>query len=155
MNLTLKVWRQQDTKSAGKFVSYQVQGVTPDMSFLEMLDLLVIFKLSDDLLMLDEALKRPWRSIVTRNQADTKIGNHNAPIFIAAMSFGSQGETTFRAYAEAAKRLKIVAMNGEGGEIPDMMGKYKEFRGQQVLLLKRIIGLSDNELPLNDTWLRR
>jgi succinate dehydrogenase / fumarate reductase, iron-sulfur subunit len=40
MNLTLKVWRQQDTKSAGKFVSYQVQGVTPDMSFLEMLDLL-------------------------------------------------------------------------------------------------------------------
>ncbi len=40
MNLTLKVWRQQDTKSSGKFVSYQVQGVTPDMSFLEMLDLL-------------------------------------------------------------------------------------------------------------------
>jgi succinate dehydrogenase / fumarate reductase, iron-sulfur subunit len=40
MNLTLKVWRQQDTKSAGKFVTYQVQGVTPDMSFLEMLDLL-------------------------------------------------------------------------------------------------------------------
>src|SRR5262245_21713593 len=72
------------------------------------------------------------RSIVTRNLADTKIGNHSAPIFIAAMSFGSQGETTFRAYAEAAKRLKIVAMNGEGGEIPDMMGRYKEFRGQQV-----------------------
>jgi len=40
MNLTLKVWRQQDTKSAGKFVTYQVQGVTADMSFLEMLDLL-------------------------------------------------------------------------------------------------------------------
>src|SRR5271169_1667548 len=40
MNLTLKVWRQHDTKSAGKFVTYQVQGVTPDMSFLEMLDLL-------------------------------------------------------------------------------------------------------------------
>jgi glutamate synthase (NADPH) large chain len=72
------------------------------------------------------------RSIVARNQADTRIGNHNAPIFIAAMSFGSQGETTFRAYAEGAKRLRIVAMNGEGGEIPDMMGKYKEFRGQQV-----------------------
>jgi succinate dehydrogenase / fumarate reductase, iron-sulfur subunit len=40
MNLTLKVWRQADAKSPGKFVSYQVQGVTPDMSFLEMLDLL-------------------------------------------------------------------------------------------------------------------
>src|SRR6202046_3534754 len=40
MNLTLKVWRQQDTKSAGKFVEYQGQGVTPDIAFLEMLDLL-------------------------------------------------------------------------------------------------------------------
>src|ERR1700676_2335099 len=40
MTPTLKVWRQQDTKSAGKFASYQVQGVTPDMSFLEMLDVL-------------------------------------------------------------------------------------------------------------------
>jgi succinate dehydrogenase / fumarate reductase iron-sulfur subunit len=40
MNLTLKVWRQKDTTSSGKFVTYQVQGVTPDMSFLEMLDLL-------------------------------------------------------------------------------------------------------------------
>ena len=40
MNLTLKIWRQQDTKSAGKFVTYQVKDVTPDMSFLEMLDLL-------------------------------------------------------------------------------------------------------------------
>ena len=40
MNLTIKVWRQQDAKSAGKFVTYPVQNVTPDMSFLEMLDLL-------------------------------------------------------------------------------------------------------------------
>jgi succinate dehydrogenase / fumarate reductase iron-sulfur subunit len=40
MNLTLKVWRQKDTKSSGQFVSYQVQDVTTDMSFLEMLDLL-------------------------------------------------------------------------------------------------------------------
>lgn len=40
MNLTLRIWRQQDHKSAGAFVTYQVQNVTPDMSFLEMLDLL-------------------------------------------------------------------------------------------------------------------
>ena len=72
------------------------------------------------------------RAIVTRNLADTKIGHHSSPIFFAAMSFGSQGETTFRAYAEGAKRLRIVAMNGEGGEIPDMLGRYKEHRGQQV-----------------------
>src|ERR1700720_4489265 len=40
MNINLKIWRQHDAKAAGKFVTYQVQGVTPDMSFLEMLDLL-------------------------------------------------------------------------------------------------------------------
>ena len=40
MNLTLKVWRQPNAKAAGKFATYQVQGVTKDMSFLEMLDLL-------------------------------------------------------------------------------------------------------------------
>jgi succinate dehydrogenase / fumarate reductase iron-sulfur subunit len=40
MNLTLKVWRQQDANTRGQFVNYQVQNVTPDMSFLEMLDVL-------------------------------------------------------------------------------------------------------------------
>jgi glutamate synthase (NADPH/NADH) large chain len=48
---------------------------------------------------------------VTRNSADTRLGKHSAPIFISAMSFGSRGETTFRAYAEGAKRLRIIAMN--------------------------------------------
>ena len=40
MNLTLRIWRQKDTDAAGQFVTYQVDGVTPDMSFLEMLDVL-------------------------------------------------------------------------------------------------------------------
>ena len=48
------------------------------------------------------------------------------------MSFGSQGEVAYRAYAEAAKRINIVAMNGEGGEIQDLYGRYPRWRGQQV-----------------------
>src|SRR6476619_5520941 len=40
MKLTLRIWRQKDTDTAGRFVTYQVDGVTPDMSFLEMLDVL-------------------------------------------------------------------------------------------------------------------
>ncbi len=40
MNLTLKIWRQKDGQSAGKFVTYEAKGVTTDMSFLEMLDVL-------------------------------------------------------------------------------------------------------------------
>jgi len=38
MDLTIKVWRQKDNKSKGEFVSYPVKGVSPDSSFLEMLD---------------------------------------------------------------------------------------------------------------------
>ncbi|HWN81385.1 MAG TPA: succinate dehydrogenase/fumarate reductase iron-sulfur subunit, partial [Candidatus Udaeobacter sp.] len=38
MNLTLHVWRQKDARSPGKFVTYPAPDVSPDMSFLEMLD---------------------------------------------------------------------------------------------------------------------
>lgn len=40
MNLTLKVWRQQNASDKGKFVTYNVKDVSPDMSFLEMFDVL-------------------------------------------------------------------------------------------------------------------
>lgn len=38
MNLTLKVWRQKDTKSPGRFETCEAKDIIPDMSFLEMLD---------------------------------------------------------------------------------------------------------------------
>src|ERR1700709_1299280 len=38
MNLTLKVWRQKNAQTAGNFVTYKADGISPDMSFLEMLD---------------------------------------------------------------------------------------------------------------------
>ena len=38
MNLTLKVWRQTGAKGKGQFVSYPANDVSPDSSFLEMLD---------------------------------------------------------------------------------------------------------------------
>ena len=40
MNLTLKIWRQKDAKDQGRMVDYQISDVSPDMSFLEMLDVL-------------------------------------------------------------------------------------------------------------------
>ena len=40
MNLTLKVWRQRNRNSEGKIVEYQVKDISPEMSFLEMLDVL-------------------------------------------------------------------------------------------------------------------
>ncbi len=38
MNLTLKVWRQKNSTTPGKFVTYKADDISPDMSFLEMLD---------------------------------------------------------------------------------------------------------------------
>ncbi|MFT6846103.1 MAG: succinate dehydrogenase / fumarate reductase iron-sulfur subunit [Flavobacteriales bacterium] len=40
MNLTLKIWRQNGPNEAGKMVEYPVTDISPDMSFLEMLDVL-------------------------------------------------------------------------------------------------------------------
>jgi succinate dehydrogenase / fumarate reductase iron-sulfur subunit len=40
MRLTLKIWRQKDAAATGKFVEYRANNVSPDMSFLEMLDVL-------------------------------------------------------------------------------------------------------------------
>src|SRR5437868_10609279 len=38
MDLTLKVWRQSGPSDAGRMVTYLAKDVSPDMSFLEMLD---------------------------------------------------------------------------------------------------------------------
>jgi succinate dehydrogenase / fumarate reductase iron-sulfur subunit len=38
MNLTLYVWRQKDPQDPGRLVRYDARDVSPDMSFLEMLD---------------------------------------------------------------------------------------------------------------------
>src|SRR5712691_12299914 len=38
MNLTLKVWRQKNANGPGRFETYEAKDVNPDMSFLEMLD---------------------------------------------------------------------------------------------------------------------
>ncbi|MGH2361919.1 MAG: succinate dehydrogenase/fumarate reductase iron-sulfur subunit [bacterium] len=38
MNLTLKVWRQKNANARGRFVTYEAKNISPDMSFLEMLD---------------------------------------------------------------------------------------------------------------------
>jgi len=40
MNFKLKIWRQRDAKSPGKLVNYDVRDISPDTSFLEMLDIL-------------------------------------------------------------------------------------------------------------------
>jgi len=40
MKVTVRVWRQKNAQSPGRFVEYPVEGANPNMSFLEMLDVL-------------------------------------------------------------------------------------------------------------------
>ena len=40
MDLTLKVWRQENAKAKGKLEKYQINDISPDSSFLEMIDAL-------------------------------------------------------------------------------------------------------------------
>ncbi|MCD1258785.1 glutamate synthase [Paenibacillus athensensis] len=79
-----------------------------------------------------EKAQAEGRKPLDPSQVDISIGDHSLPMLISSMSFGSQNETAFRAYAEAGERLNMVTMNGEGGEIKDMLGRYKKTRGAQV-----------------------
>jgi succinate dehydrogenase / fumarate reductase iron-sulfur subunit len=40
MDFTLKIWRQENAAARGRFETYSVSGISPDCSFLEMLDIL-------------------------------------------------------------------------------------------------------------------
>ena len=75
---------------------------------------------------------RSDRDPIEQAAVDPGVGHHDYPIVISSMSFGSQSEPAFRAYAEAAKAINILCINGEGGEIQDMYGRYRKWRGQQV-----------------------
>ena len=49
MKLTLKIWRQKNFDTKGTIVNYEIDNISPDMSFLEMLDVL-----NADLILRDE-----------------------------------------------------------------------------------------------------
>ena len=40
LDIKLKVWRQNNTEDKGNFITYDMQGINPHMSFLELLDVL-------------------------------------------------------------------------------------------------------------------
>ncbi len=82
--------------------------------------------------LLDIQFPDRWSSAVPPEKVDIGVGGHDLPFHISSMSFGSQGETAYRVYAEAAYRLNMLALSGEGGELKDMIGRYPFNRGQQV-----------------------
>jgi glutamate synthase (NADPH/NADH) large chain len=75
---------------------------------------------------------KPTTAPIPPEQVDISIKGYDLPFVIGAMSFGSQGKQSYKAYAQAASQLNMICINGEGGEIPELLGKYKRNRGQQV-----------------------
>jgi glutamate synthase (NADPH) large chain len=75
---------------------------------------------------------RSERPALALDEVSAEVGGHSYPLVISSMSFGSQGEVAYRAYAEAARRVNVIALNGEGGEVPDLYGRYRRWRGQQI-----------------------
>jgi succinate dehydrogenase / fumarate reductase, iron-sulfur subunit len=49
MKFTLKIWRQSSAQTPGRFVTYQLDDISPEMSFLEMID-----RLNQDLILADQ-----------------------------------------------------------------------------------------------------
>ena len=96
---------------------------------------------TETLLNLEDRMPVSLRHILTLKESasplhpedvDISIRGYDMPVLISAMSFGSQGELSYRSYAEAAHLLNIICMNGEGGEIHDLLGRNPRNRGQQV-----------------------
>ena len=48
MRLSLKIWRQKNSETKGKIESYDIDEISPDMSFLEMLDVLNAKLINED-----------------------------------------------------------------------------------------------------------
>ena len=48
MRLTLKIWRQKNSETKGKIETYNIDDISPDMSFLEMLDVLNAKLINED-----------------------------------------------------------------------------------------------------------
>ncbi|WP_407655170.1 glutamate synthase-related protein [Alicyclobacillus dauci] len=111
-------------KSAGSVA----QGDVPYDEFVSKLN---AFE-QDNPLSLRHVLDISRDEIPAEGPVDTSVDVHSYPFVISSMSFGSQNEVAYRAYAEAAYRLNIVGLNGEGGEIKDLLTKYPRNRGRQI-----------------------
>jgi glutamate synthase (NADPH) large chain len=115
-----------------RFFKKVIQFVRDDISYQDLMN--AFQQLATDS---PVALRHIMRPKTVENQVDPSgvdisVNGYQLPFVIGAMSYGSQGETSFHSYIHAASALDIVCVNGEGGELPEIMGIYRRNRGQQV-----------------------
>src|SRR5262249_29567105 len=122
MDLTLRIWRQQHANTPGKFVTYHVHDVTPDMSFLERLD-----ALNEDLLNREEppvAFEHDCREGICGSCGFPINGvGHGGPrgttVCHLSMRFSEDGDTLtlepWRAHGKRPRRECHPGPKGGGG----------------------------------------
>ncbi len=71
-------------------------------------------------------------SSLSADNVKLDIDGSAAPIFFAAMSYGSTNVVPFTAYAEAGRQLQILVINGEGGEPEYLRQQPPPLRAQQL-----------------------
>jgi succinate dehydrogenase / fumarate reductase iron-sulfur subunit len=82
VRLTVKIWRQPNRDSKGELKTYEVTDVSPETSFLEMLDVLIdppyaaatcqhhMRSFSDG----ETITVEPWRGAITQAQISSSVG---------------------------------------------------------------------------------
>ena len=85
MNLTLKVWRQKNSATRGEFVEYKADDISPDMSFLEMLDIVNegLIKRGEEPIAFDhdcrEGICGTCGMVINGSRARSAAGDHDLP----------------------------------------------------------------------------
>ncbi len=95
MKIHLIIWRQKDRKAEGKFKDYDLDGVSPDMSFLEMLDILneKLIKTGDDPVEFDndcrEGICGSCGCVINGQAHGPELGTTTCQLYMRAFKDGS------------------------------------------------------------------
>ena len=122
MKLKLKIWRQKNSDSKGKIVDYDIDNISPDMSFLEMLDVLnsdLISKNNIDPESIDmvivATITPDMYVAATAAYVASSIGAFNAFSYdlSAACSGFLYGMSTSAAYIASGKYKKVLLIGAD------------------------------------------
>lgn len=108
MRLYLKIWRQKNSDTPGQLVDYQVDGIIPQLSFLERLDVL-----NEKLLKPGDEPVEPWRSSTFPIIKDSMVDRSALDRIIAAGGYISVN-TGSAPDANTILIAKAVAKEGFG-----------------------------------------
>ena len=145
MNLTLKVWRQNNPNSTGHFETYEAKDVLPDMSFLEMLDVVNegIIERGADPTQRDGTYSCTYRQFGVRNPIEWQWLGALQRAVTGDPSLSNEHDASWGPplHAAASKgldefvHLRVELMRGEGGSgrgVARAVGRDNVFQREEI-----------------------